>query len=163
MVGDSGLHLDPTPGLGISDAARDAVALSDAIIDGSERAMMRYWRRRDADSIGLYHFAADMGSEGYNNPFTRMLFRRVQSTPAMKKHMYRMMNREIRPLEMIPPARLLGWIVAESLAGNFALWPALRRTLRIGTTVARQQAILDRALAKTGRGDLDPAVPSLPG
>jgi flavin-dependent dehydrogenase len=162
LVGDSGLHLDPTPGLGISDAARDAVALSDAIIDGSERAMMRYWRRRDADSIGLYHFAADMGSEGYNNPFTRMLFRRVQRTPAMKKHMYMMMNREVRPLEMIPPARLLGWIVAETLAGNFALWPALRRTLRIGMTVARQQAILDRALAKTERGDLDAAVPSLP-
>jgi flavin-dependent dehydrogenase len=28
LVGDAGLHIDPTPGLGITDAARDAVALS---------------------------------------------------------------------------------------------------------------------------------------
>jgi uncharacterized DUF497 family protein len=118
LVGDAGLDLDPTPGLGISDAARDALAPSEAIVDGSERAMLRYWRRRDADSIGLYHFAGDMSSEGYNNPFTRMLFARTQRTPRLKERMSRMMRRELRPLDMIPAATLLGWIAAETLGAS---------------------------------------------
>jgi flavin-dependent dehydrogenase len=161
LVGDSGLHMDPTPGLGITDAARDAVALSEAIIDGSERAMMLYWRRRDADSVGLYHFAGDMGSEDYNNPLTRMVFKRAQNSPAMKERMFLMMNREIRPLDTIPPATLLRWILAESLSGNFAPWSSLGRSLRLGMRVGRQQAILDRALAQAERGELATTLPSL--
>ena len=103
-----------------------------------------------------------MGSEGYNNPFTQMVFRRAMSSPAMVKRMYRMMDRDLRPLEMIPTTTLLGWILAESLSGNFGFWPLLGRTLRFGWKVGRQQAILDRALADAERGDLATTVPSLP-
>lgn len=162
LVGDSGLHLDPTPGLGITDAVRDAVALAEAIVDGSEKAMMLYWRRRDADSLGLYHFAGEMGSEHYNNPFTQMLFRRAQSSPVMKRRMFLMMDRQLHPQDMMPPARVLGWLLAECCAGNLAPLPFLGRTLRFGRLVARQQAVLDRALARAERGDLDPSLPSLP-
>jgi menaquinone-9 beta-reductase len=162
LVGDSGLHIDPTPGLGISDAVRDAIALSEAIIAGGDKSMNLYWRRRDADSLGLYHFAADMGSEDYDNPFTRMVFKRAQNNPAMVKRMYQMMDRQVRPQDMLSPAKALGWLVAESFAGNVAPWSYLGRTLRFGRTVGRQQAILDRALANVERGDLDRRVPSLP-
>jgi menaquinone-9 beta-reductase len=162
LVGDAGLHIDPTPGLGITDAVRDAVALSEAIIDGSEKAMLLYWRRRDADSIGLYHFAGDMGSEDYNNPLTRMAFRRAQNSPAMTKRMYRMMDRQIRPQEMITPLTALRWLLAESCAGNWSPWSAFGRSLRFGRKVMRQQAVLDRALAKAERGHLDHTLPSLP-
>ena len=162
LVGDSGLHIDPTPGLGIADAVRDAVALADAIIDGSERAMNLYWRRRDADSVGLYHFAADMGSEDYDNPFTRMMFRRAQNSPAMATRMHRMMDRRLRPQAMIPPARLLGWLVAETFSGNLSPWSHLGRTMRFGRMLNRQQSVLDRALAKAERGELDASLPSLP-
>jgi 2-polyprenyl-6-methoxyphenol hydroxylase-like FAD-dependent oxidoreductase len=161
LVGDSGLHLDPTPGMGITDAVRDAAELADAIIDGSERAMLLYWRRRDADSLGLYHFAADMGSEDYNNPFTRMMFRRSQSSPAMMKRMYQMMDRTVRPQDTLAPLTAIRWIMAESLGGNLAPWSALGRTLRFGRLVQRQQAILDRALKRAERGELDYTVPSL--
>jgi hypothetical protein len=161
LVGDSGLHIDPTPGLGIADAVRDAVALSEAILEGTERAMALYWRRRDAESVGLYHFADDMGSGEYNNPMTRMLFRRAQSNPIMQQRVYRMMTREIRPQEMIPRHKVLSWLVAESFAGNFAPWSSFGRTARIGSTIDRQQAVVDRALAKVERGDLEPAIPTL--
>ena len=161
LVGDSGLHLNPTPGLGITDAARDAVALSEAIIDGSARALTLYWRQRDADSVGLYHFADDMGSEDYNNAFTRMVFRRAMNSPDMVQRMYRMMERDLRPQDMIPPATLLGWLLAESLSGNLAPWVAFGRALRSGWKVARHQAILDHALADAERGDLTVRVPSL--
>ncbi len=161
LVGDAGLHLDPTPGLGITDAVRDAVALSEAIIDGSEKAMLLYWRRRDADSLGLYHFAADMGSEDYDNPLTRMVFKRAQNNPTMMQRMYQMMDRQIRPQDMLPPARAIGWLLAESFSGNFAPWSFLGRSLRFGRQVVRQQAVLDRALATAERGDPDTTAPLL--
>lgn len=161
LVGDAGLHIDPTPGLGISDAVRDAVALAEAIVDGSERAMLLYWRRRDADSVGLYHFASDMSSEHYNSALNRMVFRRSQSEPKMKLRLHRMMDREMQPIEMVPPLTLLRWLFAESLGGNFAPWKTLGRTLRFGREVLRQQGIFDRALARAERGELDHAVPSI--
>lgn len=160
LVGDSGLHMDPTPGYGITDAVRDAAALAKAIIDGSERALLLYWRRRDTDSLGLYHFASDMGSEEYNNPVTRMLFKRTQNSPTMMKRMYDVIDRELRPQDMLKPSTALRWILAETFGGNFAIWSVLGRSLRFGQLIQRQQAVLDRALDRAEGGDLDYTVPS---
>lgn len=102
-----------------------------------------------------------MGSEHYNNPFTRMIFRRVQNSPAMLRRMFGMMDRQILPQDMIPLPRMLGWLVAESFHGNWAPWSQLGRTLRFGRQIMRQQAVLDRALAAADRGDRDASVPIL--
>ncbi len=161
LVGDSGLHINPTPGLGITDALRDAAALADAIVAGGERAMQLYWRRRDAESIGLYHFADDMGSETYNNPLNRAAFRGAMNEPSMPARMRRMMDRELRPHDMIPPTMLVRWLLAETLRGNFAPWRWFGSGSRQVNLVKRQQRILDRALARAERGELDDALPHL--
>ena len=161
LAGDAGLHIDPTPGLGISDAVRDAIALAEAIVDGREQALLIYWRRRDADSLGLYHFAGDMGSDDYNNPLTRMMFRRAQNNPAILKRMHLMMDRHVRPQDLLPPGKMLAWLLAETCSGNFAPWSCLGRTLRFGKEVIRQQKVLDRALARAESGDSDASLPDL--
>ncbi len=163
LVGDAGLHIDPTPGLGISDAVRDAVALSEAIVAGGDLAMNSYWRRRDADSLGLYYFAGDMGSPEYNDPFTRMLFRRGQEDPLIKKRMYQMMDRELRPQDMIPTSRALRWLASETLSGDLGPVGAVGRVFRLRQLIDRQQAVLDRALERAESGVLDPSIPALLG
>jgi hypothetical protein len=75
--------------------------------------------------------------------------------------MFEMMRRTIRPQDVLAPLTAIRWLLAESLAGNFAPWSSLGRTLRFGQLVQRQQGILDKALAKAERGDLDYSVPSL--
>jgi len=147
LVGDAGLHLDPTPGLGISDAFRDALALADAIVDGSSFGFERYWRRRDADSIGLYRMAIDMGSPGYNNPFTRMIYRRVQASPAMRARMVRLIDREGRPQDLLPPGRLAAWLASEVARGRIGSFRGFGRTLRSALRTAGEQRRFDRALA----------------
>ena len=147
LVGDAGLHMDPTPGLGITDAVRDAIALAEAIVDGRERAFEIYWRRRDADSIGLYRMAADMGSEGYNNPFTRMVYRKVQTSPAMRARMLTVLDRERRPQDLMTLPRLAGWLAAEALAGRFRSFSGFGRTLANAARVIHEQTDLDRKLA----------------
>jgi flavin-dependent dehydrogenase len=147
LVGDAGLHLDPTPGLGISDAFRDALALADAIVDGSRVAFERYWRRRDADSIGLYRMAIDMATPGYNNPFTRMIYRRVQASPTMRARMMRLIDREDRPQDLLPLGRLVGWLVSEAAHGRFGSFRGFGSTLRSALRTAGEQRRFDRALA----------------
>ncbi len=151
LVGDSGLHLDPTPGLGITDAVRDAIALAEAIVDGRERAFEVYWRRRDSDSIGLYRMAADMGSEGFNNPFNQMVYRRAQASAAMRARLLSVLDRERRPQDLIPLPRLVGWLASEALHGRFGSFTGLGRTLRNASIVVREQAAFDKQLAETVR------------
>jgi hypothetical protein len=103
-----------------------------------------------------------MGSEEYNNPVTRMLFKRTQNSPAMMRRMYKVMDRAIRPQDMLKPLTALRWILGETFAGNFALKSALGRTFRLGQLIQRQQAIFDRALKTAERGNLDYGVPALP-
>jgi flavin-dependent dehydrogenase len=146
LVGDSGLHLDPTPGLGITDAFRDAIALAEAIVDGSDIALQKYWRRRDADSIGLYRMAADMGSVGYNSPFTRMIYRRSQASAAMRARLLSVLDRECRPQDMLPLGRLIGWLFSEACHGRFESFSGFGRTLRGALGLGREQARFDREL-----------------
>jgi len=147
LVGDAGLHLDPTPGLGISDAFRDALTLADAIVDGSPLAFERYWRRRDADSIGLYRMAIDMGSPGYNNPFTRMIYRRVQASPTMRGRMMSLIDRTGRPQDLLPLGRLVGWLVSEAAHGRLGSFRGFGRMVRSALRTAEEQRRFDRALA----------------
>jgi flavin-dependent dehydrogenase len=151
LVGDSGLHLDPTPGLGITDAFRDAIALAEAIVDGSDIALQKYWRRRDADSIGLYRMAADMGSVGYNSPFTRMIYRRSQASAAMRARLLSVLDRECRPQDMLPLGRLIGWLFSEACHGRFESFSGFGRTLRRALGLGREQARFDRELTAIER------------
>ena len=161
LVGDAGLHLDPTPGLGITDALRDAIALAEAIVDGSELAYARYWRGRDANSIGLYRMAADMGSGSYNSAFTRMVYRRTQASEAMRERLLSVLDRERRPQEMLPVSRLIGWLVAEAFHGRFESFSGFGRTLRLALALAREQASFDRKLAAVERDVGFAAAPAL--
>lgn len=147
LVGDAGLHLDPTPGLGITDALRDAMALADAVVEGGERAFERYWRRRDADSIGLYRMAADMGSPTYNSPFTQMVYRRIQSSAAMRARLLAVLDRERRPQDVLPLGRLIGWLLSEACRGHLRSFSGFGYTLRSALRVAGEQARFDRAVA----------------
>ncbi|MET0386093.1 MAG: NAD(P)/FAD-dependent oxidoreductase, partial [Polyangiales bacterium] len=42
LVGDAGMHKDPTPGFGITDAMHDAAALAPALLDGRPEALERF-------------------------------------------------------------------------------------------------------------------------
>ena len=72
------------------------------------------------------------------------------------------MDRQIRPQDMLQPVGALAWLLAETFSGNFAPWSSFGRSLRFGRQVMRQQAVLDHALAKAERGDLDTTAPLLP-
>jgi flavin-dependent dehydrogenase len=68
LVGDAGLMKDPTTGLGIADAFRDASFLAeglDAVLSGREPAdvaLARYQSRRDEAAMPMYQLTLQMAS-----------------------------------------------------------------------------------------------------
>ena len=54
LVGDAGYFKDPTTAHGITDALRDAELLADAVLAGTDAALERYERTRDALSLDLF-------------------------------------------------------------------------------------------------------------
>jgi menaquinone-9 beta-reductase len=125
LVGDAGLHKDPTPGFGITDALRDARNLGRAILTGGDAALMRYWRQRDVDSIDLFHFARDMADPSYDNPLNRLVFERARASPELRGRLAAQFDREVSPYEVVSPGTVLRWVAAAALRGRLSVVPAL--------------------------------------
>ena len=125
LVGDAGLHKDPTPGFGITDALRDARKLARALLTGSDSELTRYWRQRDVDSIDLFHFARDMADPGYVNPLNRLVFERAMASPEILRRLGAQTDRELSPYDVVPPGTVMRWVVAAALRGRLSVVPAL--------------------------------------
>jgi len=137
LVGDAGLHKDPTPGLGITDALRDARNLGRAILAGGDEALVRYWRRRDVDSIDLYCFAGDMGAPSYLNPLNQLFFEKARHSPAVMARLAAQADREISPYDVVPPGTVLGWVLGAVLRGRFSVVPSFFAVAKRGARARR--------------------------
>jgi flavin-dependent dehydrogenase len=137
LVGDAGLHKDPTPGYGITDALRDAKALGLAIIDGREAALEVYWRERDVKSLPLYMNANTMGGLAYDNPFNRLFLEKL-GRPQFRPLIESLVERKVSPYEVVPPWRVLGWAAGGLLAGRTELWKPFLASMKQGAWLAQE-------------------------
>lgn len=136
LVGDAGLFKDPTPGLGISDALRDARALSAAIVEGSDAALERYWRQRDVDSLELFSMAQDMGEIEYNNPVTQLVMRKAARSPELRRRFVDVLMRRHSPYALLSPLQAIGLVLGALVRGKFGV---LRPFLKMAKRQARVQ------------------------
>lgn len=137
LVGDAGLFKDPSPGLGISDALRDAKALAAAIATGTDEAVVRYWRERDVQSMPLYYFARDMGAVDYNNAFNRLFFERICKEPHHAARLVDVVERRCSPYEAFGPGTVLKWTFGALLRGKFDVLGPFFRAGQVGAQVAK--------------------------
>jgi flavin-dependent dehydrogenase len=124
LVGDAGLHKDPTPGYGITDALRDARNLGRAILAGDDAALARYWRQRDVDSIDLFHFARDLSDPNYVSPLNRLVYERAPASPKMMQRFAAQADRQLSPYEVLPTRTMLQWVLGASLRGRLSVIPS---------------------------------------
>jgi len=73
LAGDAGHHKEFVIGLGISDALRDARSLATAVLEGTDAALERYWRRRDVERIEMYLWGRDVGEANAVNALERLV------------------------------------------------------------------------------------------
>lgn len=147
LVGDAGLHKDPSPGLGISDALRDARALSQAILAGADDAALeRYWRERDVASVELYHFAKDLGELGYNNALNRVVFEKLAGSEALHPRIVDVFERRLSPFDAFRVGEVIRWTLGALLRGRFGVLKPFFAAGKYGGMVKRE-AKLRRKLA----------------
>ncbi len=113
LVGDAGHFKDPTPGQGITDAARQAERLAGVIVDGLggggslDGALRAWWRWRDRDAREMAWFASDLGQGGRVPPVLVEILDHLGGDPAMVERWFDVLNHRVRPSEILTPARLL--------------------------------------------------------
>jgi menaquinone-9 beta-reductase len=150
LVGDAGLHKDPTPGYGITDALRDARNLAPAILDGSDVALLRYWRQRDVDSIELFEFARYMGDPAYVNRLNEQVYKMSVGRPAILARLAAQADREISPFDVFTPGEAIGAMLRGVLGGHLSAWSSFLRAAKMGAGVRRAKQESLYALAALG-------------
>jgi menaquinone-9 beta-reductase len=150
LVGDAGLFKDYAPGLGISDALRDARSLSAAIVEGTDEALVKYWRERDVASLELFEFARDMGSPGYNNTLNKKVFKKLRDNPKLHDRIRGVHERRTSPFAAFSLGQILRWTAGELARGRFGVVKPFLAAGKNGQEVAKE---LERwkALAKDAR------------
>jgi 2-polyprenyl-6-methoxyphenol hydroxylase-like FAD-dependent oxidoreductase len=112
LVGDAGHFKDFSPGQGIADALRQAERLAASIEHGIgqsdlDTALHQWWRWRDHDAYEMYWFATTMGAPGFASRLTRGLLKNVADDAAARLSLFKVLNHEIRPSQLMTPSRAL--------------------------------------------------------
>jgi flavin-dependent dehydrogenase len=140
LVGDAGLHKDPTPGVGMTDAIRDARNLARAILEGGDGALRRYHFQRDVDSLELFHFAKDLGDPSFINPLNELVFERAKTRPELAERLALSADRVIAPQATFPVRAVIGWTLGALLRGRFSVLPLFFATGKANGKVAKLRA-----------------------
>ncbi len=148
LVGDSGLFKDPTPGLGISDAFRDARALAAAILEGGDAALEKYWRQRDVDSVELFHFARDLGAIDYNNALNQVVFSKCQDDAALQQRFIDVVERKRSPYQAFTVGEILRWTFGAMLRGRFDVVKPFLRAGKVAGHVKKELEVRRRLVQK---------------
>ena len=155
LVGDAGLFKDPAPGLGITDAFRDARALAVAIAKGTDQALVQYWRERDVASLELFEFAKNLGTPGYNNPLTRALFEEIRKHEHLQARIRGVHERTRSPFAVFKTSEVVRASLREILRGRFGVVRPFLDAGKNGAAVAKELAEWRELARGTTR---DPAV-----
>lgn len=140
LVGDAGLFKDPAPGLGISDALRDARTLADAIVEGTDEALVEYWRERDVASLELFEFAKDMGDPSYNNPLNRAIFARLKANEEYHGRIRAVQERRVSPAAAFKLGEIVRWALFELVKGRVGVVKPFLAAGKNGQEVAKELA-----------------------
>jgi hypothetical protein len=138
LIGDAGHHKEFVVGLGISDALRDARSLADAVLDGRSAALQRYWRRRDAERIELFHWSRDQGAADSVDSLERLMAERAPRHPKVLPRLAAVLDGELAPYKFIPPQLAFRWVGSELLRGRASAIRPLLRTARRTMQTRRQ-------------------------
>lgn len=113
LVGDSGHFKDPTPGLGISDALRQAERLASFVTTGLhegslDEQLRAYWSWRDRDAAEAYWFAQDLGRAGLMPPIAGEMFGKRLQGPDGLRMFLEVLHHRRPPSKLFTAADLLG-------------------------------------------------------
>lgn len=121
LVGDAGLTLDPITAAGITDAFRDAELLADAVDEGLsgkrdlDEALAEFEQRRNAASLPVYYFAAQMAELAPPPPEIMQLFGALQHNQEDTDRYFGVFAQTVPVTEFFDPANLTRIVTTASV------------------------------------------------
>ena len=150
LIGDAGHHKEFVVGLGISDALRDARGLAGAIVDGSPGAGERWWRRRDAERIEMFHWGRELGNAEPVNALQRLMISRLAGSPDLHRRFGEIIDGRRSPYDLVPAADATFWVAGALLRGDTGALSSFLEVARRRTKARRDLRRCRRDIRRSG-------------
>ena len=121
LVGDAGHHKEFVIGDGITEALLQARSLSAAIITGSDKAMVRWWRARDVEALPLFYLGQDEGSLVPPGYLDGLVLKKMDKDTELKKRMALVMEHKLSPFDAFPVSKVFKWTLGAALRGKLGV------------------------------------------
>lgn len=147
LVGDAGHHKEFVLGDGITEALIQARGLAAAIGEGTDRALIRWWRARDVEALPLFFFGRDEGALGPPPELQRVVFSRVAERPDIQDRLVRTMEHEVSPYKAMRASEVVPWMLAAALRGKPRVIREFLAMGRRGSQVRKELQLREKLLA----------------
>lgn len=150
LVGDAGHHKEFVIGDGMTEALLQARSLAAAIAEGTDDALVRWWRARDVEALPLFFFGQDEGALGPPKELQRTVFTQLAKRPALSARMARAMEHQESPYDVLPMPNVLQWMIGTALRGNLRVLPEFLEMGKRASQVNREMKFRKAMLASVG-------------
>jgi len=159
LIGDAGHHKEFVIGLGISDALRDARGLASAVLEGSPAAIERWWRRRDAERIEIFHWGRELGNAEPVNALQQLVIDRLASSTDLHERFAEIIDGRRPPYDLIPTTDAARWVAAGLLRGDTGALASLLDIAKRRAGARRDLRRCQRLLRRSERSGIGPRGP----
>ena len=139
-MGDAGHHKEFVIGDGITEALLQARSLAAAIAQGTDAALIRWWRARDVEALPFFFLGQDEGALGPPSELQQVVFARAAKVPALRARLAATMEHRLSPTETFPVRHVLWWALAAALRGSPRVLPQFIAKGKRGSAIDRELA-----------------------
>jgi 2-polyprenyl-6-methoxyphenol hydroxylase-like FAD-dependent oxidoreductase len=151
LVGDAGHHKEFVIGDGITEALIQVRSLVAAIREGTDAALVRWWRARDVEALPYFFFGKDEGAVGAPLRIQEVVFRKANQSLQLRARLGQVAEHTLSPYEVFPATTVLRWTLGAALRGSPSLLLEFLTMGKRGAMVARElkmrRALLQHATA----------------
>ena len=148
LVGDAGHHKEFVIGDGITEALLQARSLAAAIAQGTDAALIRWWRARDVEALPFFFLGQDEGALGPPSELQQVVFARAAKAPALRARLAATMEHRLSPTETFPVRHVLWWALGAALRGSPRVLPQFIAKGKRGSAIDRELRLRRRLLAE---------------
>jgi flavin-dependent dehydrogenase len=150
LVGDAGHHKEFVIGDGITEALIQVRSLAQAVSEGTDAALVRWWRGRDVEAVPYFYFGKDEGALGAPLRIQEVVFRNANQSPELRTRLARVAEHTLSPYDVFPAATVLRWTLGAAIKGSPGLLLEFLTMGKRGALVARElklrRMLLERAM-----------------